>query len=66
MHLHHKKVTAESWTYSAEFTGADEDSALIQHASIQVEHVVDVNSHKILCQVPLQEWSTRGKSYSES
>lgn len=49
-----RRRRAESWTHSAEFAGADEDPAFVQHAGIQVEHVIDVYSHKVLRQVPLQ------------
>lgn len=26
----------------------------MQHAGVELEHVVDVHSHKVLCQVPLE------------
>lgn len=55
-----------SWTYRAELAGADEDPALVQHASIQVEHVVDIYSHKVLRQVPLPGRSTRGEGWGTS
>lgn len=40
-------------TYSAQFTTADEDATFIQHTSIEMQHVVDINGYKILCQISL-------------
>lgn len=39
----------EQWTHRAEFTAADEDPTLIKHTGVQLQHVIDVDSHKVLC-----------------
>lgn len=41
------------FTYSAQLTTTDEDAALVQHTGVEVQHVVDVNCYKILCQISL-------------
>lgn len=41
------------FTYSAELTTTNEDAAFIQHTGVEMQHVVDINCYKILCQVSL-------------
>lgn len=40
-------------TYSAQLTTANEDAALVQHTGVEMQHVVDINCYKILCQISL-------------
>jgi hypothetical protein len=47
-------------THSAELAANDEDSALVQHTGIQMQHVVHIHSHKIFCQISLGERGQQG------
>lgn len=51
----HLPINPPHCTHSAEFAADDEDPALIQHAGIQVEHIVHIHSHEVLCQISLGE-----------
>lgn len=42
------------WTHSAKLAWGNDDAPFMQHTGIELEHVVDVHSHKVLCQVPLE------------
>lgn len=54
-----KAVSGQS-THGAEFAADDEDPALIQHAGVQMQHVVHIHSHKIFCQISLGERRKQG------
>lgn len=41
------------FTHSAQLTTTNEDAAFIQHTGIEVQHVVDINCHKVLRQISL-------------
>lgn len=47
-----------SGTHSAKLAGGYDDAPLVQHAGIQVQHVIHVHCHKILSQVPLRRVQT--------
>ena len=55
----------EDSTHSAEFATADDDSALVKHTSVKMEHVIDINCYEVLCEVPLQQKNTNNK-YTET
>lgn len=42
------------FTYSAQLTTTNEDAAFIEHTGIEMQHVVDINCYKILCQISLE------------
>lgn len=43
----------EDVSHSAQLATADEDSSLVQHASVQMEHVIHVHCYEILRQISL-------------
>lgn len=58
-----KPLTPPVWrasTHSAELAAHDENPALVEHACVQVQHVVHIYSHKILRQVSLGERGRAG------
>lgn len=50
-----KKPVSRLSTHSAEFAANDENPAFVEHTGVQMQHVVYIYSHKILCQVSLGE-----------
>lgn len=47
-------MTWREWTHSAKLAWGNDDAAFMQHTGVELEHVVDVHGHKVLCQVPLE------------
>lgn len=44
-----KAKESQRATYSAKFTGGNDDASLVQHAGIEVQHVIHIHCHKVFC-----------------
>lgn len=51
-----------SATHSAKLTRGNDDAPLMQHAGVQVQHVIHVHCHKVLRQIPLTRDKTNIKA----